>query len=90
MKSFKSPLSTLMYNLRWLRRKNQLSQKAMAQLLGISVSSLRKLETGSLPPRLTISFLFQIQRHFHISPGDMLEKRMDIVAETQKNPLSNG
>ena len=59
-------------NLVWLRKQNGLSQKQMAGLLGIGVGSLRKLEHGCLPPRLSVDFLFRIQDLFHLRPHILL------------------
>ena len=47
----------LTHNLLWLRKKHGYSQKTMAQIMGIGVTSLRRLERGELPPRLTIDCL---------------------------------
>lgn len=61
----------LSHNLLWLRKKHGYSQKTMAQIMGIGVKSLRTLERGELPPRLTIACLPPVCRHFHISPSDL-------------------
>ena len=59
------------YNIIWLRKKHNLSKSKMAKLLGISVSSLNKLENGILPPRLGTEVIFLIQEQFHIHPKDL-------------------
>ena len=67
-----SELFILKNNLVCLRKQNGLSQKQMARLLGIGVGSLRKLEHGCLPSRLSVDFLFRIQDLFHIQPHTLL------------------
>lgn len=64
-------IQILSRNLCILRKYHRLTQKEMASILGISVTSLRKLEHGILPHRLTIDFLFALNAHFHI-PIDTL------------------
>ena len=66
----------LAHNLVWLRKANGFSQRDMAKLLGIGVSSLRSLERGIVPPRLNVDFLLSIARLFNISPGCMLEQEL--------------
>ena len=61
-------------NIMLLRKVHSLSKKEMARLLGISISALNRIEQGELPPRLSVSILFRIQTHFHISPFDKLEE----------------
>ena len=58
-------------NVKCIRKEAGLSQKEMAHMLGIGVSTLSKIENGVLPPRLSCSVLFRIQRHFGIHPKDM-------------------
>ena len=67
----------LAHNLRWLRKKYGYSQKTMAQLLGIGVGSLRKLEYGEIPPRLTIRFLEPVYVHFRVTPSELLGVRLE-------------
>ena len=59
-------------NVKKLRMKERLSQKEMASLLGIGIYSLKKLENGILPPRLTWRFLLSIHENFGIFPSDMM------------------
>ena len=49
-----------------LRSKHHLSKTAMAKILGISVSSLNKLENGVIP-RISSEVVFRLMDHFHIS-----------------------
>ena len=54
-------------NILLLRKKHRLSKKEMAQLLGIGISTLGKIEKGELPPRLSASIVFRVYEHFHVS-----------------------
>lgn len=64
---------TLGYNLHWLRKENNLTQKEMADKLGISISSLRKLENGIVTPRLTINVIFNASKEFSIEAYKLFE-----------------
>lgn len=64
------------HNIRWLRKKHDLSKRKMAELLGIGLWSLNRLERGQIPPRMTIEILFAVQKHFGISPSAQLESRL--------------
>ena len=65
-------LEILSHNLLWLRKEHGYSQKNMAVILKIGVGSLRALERGRVPPRVTVDILFEIQTHFQIAPSVML------------------
>ena len=52
-------------NIRYLRKKHNLTQKQMATLLGIGIQTLRMLEKNIVPPYLRCSVLYQIYLHFH-------------------------
>lgn len=60
------------HNIRVLRKQHQLSKTKMAKILGISVSTLNKLENGEMPPRLNMSVFYRIHRHFGITPSEIL------------------
>lgn len=60
-----------------LRKKYHLTQAEMAEVLGISVKSLRSLEKGKIPPRLNCSILFNIYKSFDIFPSDMFSPPKD-------------
>ncbi len=67
-------------NIKYLRKIHHLSKKKMAQLLGISVDSLTKLEHDIMPPMLSCEILFHILDNFSIFPGDIfspLEQKKD-------------
>lgn len=61
------------HNLYRLRKENKLTQKEMADKLGISISSLRKLENGIVTPRLTINIIFNASKEFSIEPYELFE-----------------
>lgn len=67
-----SEMQIFFHNIRFLRKQNQLSKTEMAKILGISVSTLNKLENGEMPPRLNMSVFYQIHRHFGIAPSCIL------------------
>lgn len=70
MKNFEN--STLFsQKIKLIRAEHRLTQREMAQKLGISVNTLSKIEKGILPPRLSCSVIFRIQQQFGISPKDL-------------------
>lgn len=58
-------------NVKSIRRSNHLTQKEMAEILGIGVHSLSRLEKGELPRRMSVKVLFNIHKHFGILPKDL-------------------
>lgn len=66
-------LSNICANIRYLRKKNNLSQKTMAALLHIGVKSLRNMEQGIFPERLGVSFVMYVHRVFGILPHTLVD-----------------
>jgi len=60
-------------NIAYLRKSNKLSKKKMAEILGIGIKSLEKLENGILPPRLSVKIIFNIYYSFGILPKDQFK-----------------
>ena len=65
-----------LYNIAWLRRHHGLSKKKMAELLKIGIGSLNKMESGKMPPQLSVAILFAVQDSFGIRPQDLLMQRL--------------
>ena len=65
---FKQEQHIICQNILLLRMIHGLTKKKMSQILGISISSLNKIEQGKLPPRLSVSVIFRICEYFGISP----------------------
>ncbi len=61
-------IQLLCSNVRALRRQRNLSQREMAAIMGIGISSLRKLESGCLPPRLRLDAVFALADAFSLPP----------------------
>ncbi len=55
-------------NIKLLRKKIPLNQSQMAELLNISVYSLRKLEKGIVPKKLSVEVVLNIIAIFKINP----------------------
>ena len=68
--------SVFFHNIVGLRAKYGYSQKYMAQLLGIGVGTLRKIEQGIIPPRLGIDIAFRVSKHFGISPAALFSQEL--------------
>ena len=58
-------------HIKHIRNEAGLTQKEMAHILGIGVSTLSKIEKGVLPPRLSCSVIVRIHQHFGIHPKDL-------------------
>ncbi len=71
----KKELQTFSYNVAWLRKKNGLTKKKMAQILGIGVVSLNKIERGEVPPRTSVEILFKIYNYFNIRPSELIAEQ---------------
>ena len=53
-----------------LRETNRLSKTAMAKILGISPSSLNKLENGVMP-RISSEVVIRLMGYFHVSAEEV-------------------
>ena len=55
--------------IRELRQRHNLSQREMAALLGVGVHTLRQLEAGRVPPRVSVRIVYRIYDAFGIPPA---------------------
>lgn len=53
-----------------LRKDRHLSQKEMARILGVGVGTVRKIERGIFPERISCPVLVNIYREFGIKPSE--------------------
>ena len=58
--------ANLLRNLNHLRRQHNLTQKQMAQILGISITTWRKMEQGIMPPRLSTLVVYHAADAFGV------------------------
>lgn len=58
-------------NVSYIRKQTKLSKKEMARIMHISVSTLQKLESGTVPPRFGMESIFHLCRTFHIKPRQL-------------------
>ena len=63
-------LKNFMRNVTELRRHNGYSKKRMAELLGISIGTLSKMECGQFPPRLSVTVMYNVWKHFGVHVKD--------------------
>ncbi len=66
-------IQMLCRNILYLRKNAAMTQREMAALMGISVSTLRKIEAGQLPPRLGVDAVFALADAFSIPPGSLFK-----------------
>lgn len=64
-------------NIRYLRRKNALTQRQMAQKLKVSVGYIRMLERGQIPQRMGIFTIWDAHVAFGIPIKDILESLLE-------------
>ena len=67
-------------NVKRLREGQGLTRKEMAARLGVGVGTLTRLETGEIPPRLSVSVVCRISREFNIHPRELF---MDVDRKTR-------
>ena len=70
---------TLSDNIRYLRNKHNLSRKEMASIIGISVSTLHRLEAGETGVRMHCVMLNRMCDHFNVSADVMLRERLEAL-----------
>lgn len=64
-------------NIRCLRKHYNLTQKEMADILGVSVSSIRRIEKGVLPRCVNSCSIHRLCDHFGISADYILREDME-------------
>ena len=60
-----------LHNIAWLRKHYGISKRRMAELLGIGLWSLNKIEKGEIPPRLDAHIIFAVSKHFGIPVSEL-------------------
>ena len=68
--------TTFCSNVTALRKRNQLSKKKMAKILGIGIKTLTEIEKGVLPPKTSCTALIGACGFFGISADDLLGKEL--------------
>ena len=71
----------LCQNIRHLRKVHLLTQREMAQIIGISVGMLRKIECGCPTARISCAALYQVCKHFHVSSDAILFENWPQILE---------
>ena len=74
--SYEAEFEIFGYNVAWLRKRYGLSKKEMAEIMGIGVGSLTKVERGEIPPQMKVDVLVKIYRRFGITPERQLRQRL--------------
>lgn len=60
-------------NIKYLRNVHKISKKEMASILGIGVKSLRLIEKGIVPSRLSSEVIFNLHKNFGVKYSDMFK-----------------
>lgn len=72
----KDEIKNLANNIVRIRKEYGLSKKEMAKILGISIESLRKIEKGEIPLKMSVEVIFEIYDYFGITPKELFESRI--------------
>lgn len=64
----------LLNNIIWLRKHYKFSKERMADIMGIEINTLEKIESGKIPDELTVEAILKMQNFFRIKPQDLLGK----------------
>lgn len=70
-------LQNFTYNVKFIRKSNNLSKKEMADILNVSIYSLNKLEKGNIPKNLPVDIIFAVMHHFKLSPAQLFGEKFD-------------
>jgi len=76
MKNTDREFKNFIYNLCKLRKLHKLPKCKMAKILGISVNTLNKIESGQFPERLGVEVLFRVWDYFGVEPKDQLKSKL--------------
>ena len=68
-------------NLRYLRKRNGLTQKQMADILGVGIGSIREMEKGRIPRCFRVGALRRLCEYFQISGDDIVFKDIEALQE---------
>ncbi len=79
MQHKQNELKIFLENVVCIRKYYGIPKKRMAQLLGIGIKSLNKIEAGECPLKMGADIVFNIYKNFRITPREMFEGRLDMV-----------
>lgn len=69
-------MDNLANNLAHLRKESGISKQELADIMGVGLWTVTKLERGELPPRMKVEALFRIQHRFGVSVHRLLGERL--------------
>ena len=61
------------------RKESAMSQKQLADIMGISVATLKKLENGEVPPRMKVTAILRFCKQFGLKPNQAFLPLTDCV-----------
>lgn len=74
-------------NIRWFRKRQQISQTEFAQIFGITRASVGAYEEGRAEPK--VDLLMRFAKHYQISLSEFIEKDHSISVAEQSIPNQN-
>ncbi len=60
-------------NLKKLRIENNLTKKAMAEKLGVTIRTIRMIENHEIPKTITVEFVYKVIRTFKVDGSDLFK-----------------
>ncbi len=70
-------------NVRYLHKAYHMSAMEMAQVLGVSVPKLRRIEKGDINVRINCDMLWRLCDYFHLSADTMI--RVNLETDSYNN-----
>ena len=67
-------IQNFLYNIKYLRAYYSLSKKKMAEIMGVSITTINKIESGVMPKRLNAENLIKLADFFLISIDMLFEE----------------
>ncbi|MBQ8766255.1 MAG: helix-turn-helix transcriptional regulator [Clostridia bacterium] len=63
-------------NIIWLRKHYEFPKERMAEILGINVEMLNRIENGEMPEELNMEIIFKISNFFSLNPKELFSEHL--------------
>lgn len=68
-----------------IKKENGYSKKRMAEICGVSVASINKLENNIIPQNMTLDIVVRLQKHFGIKASSLFSPVENAQVNTKTN-----
>lgn len=78
MKSYKDDKSWKIFikNIVWLREHYEFSKEKMAEISGISVEVINRIENGEMPDEVTVETIIRLGNFFCVEPMELFSENL--------------